>query len=200
MVEGAELVSANCKHIHREGKLMVADPRKTFHVSFITSEAPAPIQSASELLTGLRSRPVWDGASISPTDAQFPLVHLDWHEGQGFVLQCYEDEESPSYFLVSSRDFSRPSIEVELGGQALERWPGELFASSERAARALNHFLEFGRQDPALEWVRIDAFPRETVWEGREERESWERANRTRDTGAPSVGLRNPGGYRRLVE
>ena len=32
--------------------------------------------------------------------------------------------------------------------------------------------------DPTLDWVRIDGFPRETVWEGREGREAWERANR----------------------
>jgi hypothetical protein len=79
---------------------------------------------------------------------------------------------------VTSRHFSTPSIEVELGGQALERWPHELFASAERAAHALNHFLQSGKQDQTLEWVRIDAFPRETVWEGREGREAWERANR----------------------
>jgi len=136
-----------------------------------------PIPTVSELLDGVRSRPVWDGASISPMDAQFPLVHVDWHEGHGFVLQCYEDEESWSYFLVRNPHFSPPSIEVELGGQALERWPRELFVSAERAAQALNHFLEFGKQDPALEWVRIDAFPRKTVWDDRAGREAWERAN-----------------------
>ena len=160
---------------------MVVDLRNSFRVSFITSEAPLPILSVSELLTGVQSRPVWDGASISPADAQFPLVHLDWHEGHGFVLQCYEDEESWSYFLVASRHFSMPSIEVELGGQALERWPHELFASAERAAQALDHFLESGKQDPALEWIRIDGFPREILWEGREGREAWERANRPRN-------------------
>ena len=137
-----------------------------------------PFPSVPELLTRVQSRLVWDGASISPEDAQFPLVHVDWHEGHGFVLQCYEDEESWSDFLVTSQHFSPPSIEVELGGQALERWPRELFASAERTAQALNHFLEFGKQDPAIEWVRIDAFPREIVWEGSEGREAWERANR----------------------
>ncbi|MBI1875345.1 MAG: hypothetical protein HYS05_15865 [Acidobacteria bacterium] len=30
---------------------------------------------------------------------------------------------------------------------------------------------------PLLHIIRIDAFPRETVWEGREGREAWERAN-----------------------
>lgn len=159
---------------------MTVNLRNSFRVSFITSEAPAPVPSASELLTGVQSRPTWDGASISPADAQFPLVHVDWHEGHGFVVQCYEDEESWSDCLVTSQHFSSPSIEVELGGQALERWPRELFASAERAAQALSHFLEFGTRDPALEWIRIDAFPRETVWEDREGREAWERANRAK--------------------
>lgn len=156
---------------------MIADLRNTFRVSFIMSDAPMPIVSASELLKDVQSRPVWDGASISPANAEYPRAHLDWHEGHGFLLQCYEDEESWSDFLSTSRDFSTPSVEVELGGQALERWPRELLVSAERATQALNHFLEFGKQDPALEWVRIDGFPRETLWEGRAQREAWERAN-----------------------
>jgi hypothetical protein len=156
---------------------MVVNLRNSFRVSFIMSEAPTPIPSALELLTSVQSRPVWDGASISPEGAQFPLVHVDWHEGHGFVFQCYEDEESWSDFLVTSRHFSTPSVELELGGQALERWPRELFVPSEQAALALMHFLKFGKQDPALEWVRIDGFPREIVWEGWEAREAWERTN-----------------------
>ena len=46
-----------------------------------------------------------------------------------------------------------------------------------QATQALNHFLESGKQDPALEWVRIDGFPRETLWEWRAQREASERAN-----------------------
>ncbi|MBI3049681.1 MAG: hypothetical protein HYY76_15360 [Acidobacteria bacterium] len=145
------------------------------------SEAPMPIASASEILTEVQSRSAWDGASISPADAQCPLVHIDWHEGHGFVFQCYENEESWSDFLVTGQHFSPPSIEVELGGQALERWPRELFVSAELATEALNHFLDYGKQDPALEWVRIDGFPRKIVWEGREQREAWERANRPKE-------------------
>lgn len=80
-------------------------------------------------------------------------------------------------FLVTSQGFSAPSIEVELGRQALERWPRELFVSAERATQALNHFLQFGTQDPALEWIRLDAFPREIVWDDRAGRDAWERAN-----------------------
>jgi hypothetical protein len=102
---------------------------------------------------------------------------VDWHDDHGFVFQCYEDEASWSDFLVTSRHFSSPSIEVELGGQALERWPRELFVPTELAAQALNHLFSVGKQDPAVDWVRIDAFPRETIWEGREGREAWERAH-----------------------
>ena len=70
-----------------------------------------------------------------------------------------------------------PTIGTHLGGQALERWPTELRVPEELAHRALECFLVRGKQDPALHWIRIDAFPRETVWEGREGREAWERAN-----------------------
>ena len=156
---------------------MIADLRKSFRVSFIVGDTATPIPSVEELLTDVQTRPVWDGASIAPVDADYPRVNLDWHVGQGFVLQCYEDGESWSDVLVTARSFSSPSIEVELGGQALERWPCELFVSAERAAQALNHFLAHGRQDPTLEWVRIDGFPRETLWEGRAQQETWERAN-----------------------
>jgi len=72
------------------------------------SDVPMPIPSASELLKDVQSRPVWDGASISPEGSQFPLVHVDWHEGHGFVFQCYEHDESWSDFLVTSREFSAP--------------------------------------------------------------------------------------------
>ncbi len=156
---------------------MIAKLRHEFRASFIMGDAPMPITSVAELLADVQSRPVWDGASISPVNADYPRVHLDWHEGNGFVLQCYEHEESSSDFLVMSRQFSTPSVEMELGGQALERWPRELFVSAERATRALNHFLNHGQQDPTLEWIRIDGFPRETLWEGREQRLAWERAN-----------------------
>jgi hypothetical protein len=156
---------------------MFADLRNAVRVSFIMNEAPLPIPSASELVRDVQSRPVWDGASISPADAEHPRVYLDWHEGHGFVFQCYEDDESWSAFLVTSRRFSTPSVDVELGGQALERWPRELFVSAAHAIHALDHFLERGKQDPAVEWVRIDGFPREILWEGRARREAWERAN-----------------------
>ena len=93
---------------------MIAELRNKFRASFIMSDTAIPIASAQDLLADVRSRPVWDGASISSADAEYPRVHVDWHEGGGFVFQCYEDEESWSDFLVTSRHFSLPSIEVEL--------------------------------------------------------------------------------------
>lgn len=156
---------------------MIADLRSRFRASFIMSDAPMPIASVAELFADVQSRPVWDGASISPADADYPRVHLDWHTGNGFVFLCYEDGESWSDFLATSRDFSTPSVEMELGGQALERWPRELFVPWELATQALNHFLEFGKQEPALEWIRLDGFPRETLWEGRAQRDTWQRAH-----------------------
>jgi hypothetical protein len=86
---------------------MVEELRNRFRASFIMSDAPMPITSVSELLADIQSRPAWDGASISAADADYPRVHLDWHEGHGFVFQTYEDDESWSDFLVTTR-ISRP--------------------------------------------------------------------------------------------
>ena len=158
---------------------MSTDLRRSFRLAFITSEVDMPVPSVPELLARVRSSPVWDGASIVPVGAQFPRVHLEWRAEHGFVIQCFEDDQSWSYFLASTPSFAAPSIDIELGGQALERWPSELFVSAQVAHQALEYFLDFGKQDPALNWVRIDAFPRETVWEGREGRQAWERTSRT---------------------
>ena len=156
---------------------MGVDFKHAFRLSFLTSETALPIPAVSEILARLRSGPVWDGASIAPADGQFPLLHVEWHEGHGFVIQCYEDEQAWSDFMVSSVPCGPPTIEIDLGGQALERWPSELFVSEGLAGQALDCFIATGKRDPALHWVRIDAFPRKTVWEGREGREAWGPAN-----------------------
>jgi hypothetical protein len=155
---------------------MSVDPR-AFRLSFVTGETELPIPPVSKILVRLRSGPVWDGASIAPADGQFPLLHAEWHEGHGFVIQCYEDERAWSDFLLSSVSCGPPTIEINLGGQALERWPSELFVPEELAGQALDCFLATGKQDRTLHWVRIEAFPRKTLWEGREGREAWERTN-----------------------
>ena len=109
-------------------------------------------------------------------DDQFPLLHVGWHEGKGFVIQCYEDQHSWSDFLIGGLRCGPPTVEINLGGLPLERWPSELFVPEELARQALDYFLAPGKQDSALHWFRIDA-PRETICEGREGREAWERAN-----------------------
>lgn len=155
---------------------MSVDLKNAFRLSFVTGETEFPIPAASDILSRLRSGPVWDVASIAPADDQFPLLHVEWHEGHGFVIQCYGDEQAWSDFLLTGPRCGQPMIEINLGGQALERWPSELFVPEELARQALDRFLTTGKQDSALHWVRIDAFPRETIWEGREGREAWERS------------------------
>jgi hypothetical protein len=151
---------------------MSVDLKNAFRLSFVTGETALPIPPVSEILARLRSGPVWDGASIAPADDQFPLLHVEWHEGNGFVIQCYEDEQAWSDFLRTGVSCGPPTIEINLGGQALERWPSELFVPEELADQALNCFLATGKQDRALQWVRIDAFPRTIIWEGRQGREA----------------------------
>ena len=157
---------------------MSVDKRDPFRVSFLTGEPELRIASVSAILARVQSGPVWDTASITPINDTFPRLHIEWHGGYGFVIQCYEDEHSWSYFLVAGSSSGPPTVEINLGGQALERWPHELFVPEKLAHRAVEYFLDSGKQDPALHWVRIDAFPRETIWEGRKGREAWERTQR----------------------
>jgi hypothetical protein len=43
-----------------------------------------------------------DVAAVAPTDRQFPLLHPEWHNGNGFVIQCYEDETAWSDLLLTA--------------------------------------------------------------------------------------------------
>ena len=156
---------------------MSIDLRNVFRLSFVTSGGELQVPPVSAVLARLRSSPPWDASSIFPAGEQFPRLDVEWHE-QGFVLQCFEDDRSWGNFLVDSPRLGSPTVEINLGGQALERWPLELFVSEQLAHQAVDHFLNSGKQDPALHWVRIDAFPRSTIWKGRAGREAWERTNR----------------------
>ena len=112
----------------------------------------------------IQGRPAWDTLRVAPEGlGQFPFMNLSWHEGHGFEVQCFETPESDSDFLVSDSDLSLPEVYVELGGQTQELWPRQLFTSLETAFLALHYFLEMGRENPDLAWVRIDRFPRRTV-------------------------------------
>jgi hypothetical protein len=159
---------------------MSENRRASFQLSFISSEAGIAVPSASEVLARVRSVSPWDEASICPTQSDFPRVHISWHDSEGFNVHCFENEQSLGHFLVNGREFSAPRIEINLGGQALERWPRELFVSEVLATEALEYFLDYAKPKPSLSWTGTGAFPRETIWEGHEEREAWERTNQAR--------------------
>jgi hypothetical protein len=152
--------------------------RHSFRLSFILSASPLVVPPSSEVLSRLRSAAPWDEASLHPADSDFPRAHISWRQAAGFNLHCFENDLSSGQFLVSRLEFSAPSFEINLGGQALERWPRELFVSEDLATEALEHFLDHGELKPLLFWIGTGQFPRETIWEGREEREAWERSNR----------------------
>jgi hypothetical protein len=64
-------------------------------------------------------------------------------------------------------------------GAALEQTYSVSSVASRTTARShVGHtcyFLETGKQKETLHWIRTDAVPRETVWEGRAGREAWEK-------------------------
>ena len=97
---------------------MSVDLQNAFRLSFVTGETEPPIPPVSEILARLRSGPVWDGASISPGDYQFPLLRVEWHQGHGFVVQCYEDEHAWSDFLLTGARCGPPAIEISRGTSA----------------------------------------------------------------------------------
>ena len=103
-----------------------ADLKNTLRLSFVTGETPLPIPAVSQILARLRSGPVWDVAWIAPAGTQVPLLHCEWREGPGFVFQCYEHEQAWSDFLLAGPRCGSPTIEINLEGQAHERWPAML--------------------------------------------------------------------------
>ncbi len=151
----------------------------TFLYSTLSGPENAPAHHASELLGIARQLPRWDALIIVAENDNYPRLHVTWHEAHGFVVHCFEDGESWGFFLATTTSFSSPEIEIEMGGQALEKWPRQLFVDSDRALEALDFFLETGKPNGTLHWVRAAAFPREIVWETREGREAWERKQRS---------------------
>ena len=144
-----------------------ANHRPSFRLSFLSDEADAPAPVVSEILGRARSAAPWDEASIYPAQGDFPRVHISWRSDAGFTVHCFEDERSDGEFLVSERALSLPSVEVNLGGQALERWPRELFVPTALATEALEYFLDRAKRKPSLFWTGTGDFSRETLSKGR---------------------------------
>ncbi len=98
--------------------------RERFHLSFVSGDGDQVATDPDLIIGKVKARRYWDTAVLEPSEGQFPRLHLEFHGGYGFVVQCFEDEASWGWFL---------------------------------------------------QWVRIDGFPRATIWEGRQGRETWER-------------------------
>ena len=149
--------------------------KKPFRLSFSSKEQSVPATSAEEIVRMLREMKGWDCATIDVDDFEVNRASIWFRPEHGFVFQYFGDEIRSSEFLVTHSNFSSPSVEVELGGQALEQWPSELFVPEEQLLIALRHFLATGRKEQQLTWVQIDRFPRLTIWEGEAGRTRWER-------------------------
>ena len=151
---------------------------RAFRLSFLSSDVELVDPKASDVLARVQSVPPWDGATICAVQGEFPRAHITWHAGFGFNVHCFADEHSLGHFLVSENHFSPAAVEINLGGQALERWPRELFVPESLAAEALEHFLAHRALKPSLSWTGTGEFPRENIWRGPKEREAWERRHK----------------------
>lgn len=91
---------------------MSVDLKNAFRLSFVSGGTEPSIPAAPEILARRRSGPVWDVASIPHPVDQYPFLHVEWHEGQGFVVQCYEDEQAWGDFLTAGSQCGPPTIRV----------------------------------------------------------------------------------------
>ena len=151
---------------------------QSFKLSFVSCADELPVPAVSRLLTAVQQAPAWDEAAIFPEGGVFPRMHLSWIEACGFNIQYFEDETSSGEFLTDGAEISDPEVEINLGGQALELWPKQLFVTHAQAARAVEFFLESGKRIPAQRWVETGGFSRQVLWEGHEQREAWQRSRR----------------------
>jgi len=90
----------------------------------------------------------------------------------------FEDEQSIGFYPSSRVPTGAPEIQIELGGQALEKWPRELFVTLEMAMHIVETFRTTGRQDRSVAWVANDEFARQIIWETPAQRLAWERKQR----------------------
>jgi hypothetical protein len=128
----------------------------------------APVQSAEAILESHASGSVWGESIIQPPELTSPRLLVSYHGPLGFQLMCFESEASWGECLASNTAMSAPIVQIEMGGQAVELWPPELFVDRKLALQALEWFLERGEELRGLNWVPIDSFPRRSLWEARD--------------------------------
>ena len=120
-------------------------------------------EGAARLLKSMECRPEWDEVHISRGKYEYPFVWLSWRPATGYVVHHLGENEHLSFFLTVGETMSSPKVFVDLGGQAQELWPAELFVPFDTARRALEYFLASGKRSPDQCWVKIDRFPRRTI-------------------------------------
>src|ERR1043166_8853088 len=129
-------------------------------------EFPADPARVHQLLSQLEAGEVIELSVRSPDKlVQYPIMHIDWHASAGFVVMVFESPESDGFYPIIGTSTCNPEIQIELGGQAIEKWPRELFVPRETAAAFFETFLKTGRQDSSFTWVANDVFAREIIWE-----------------------------------
>lgn len=133
--------------------------------------------SPESLLKRITTPGSWPDAIVSPPDADFPRLHVEFHPGVGVSILCHEDESSVGFLAATREPTTAPAVPVTLGGQVIERWPSELFLTEGQALTIIGHFLGTGRQHPAFQWVRLDDFERETLPEGPDLAKFWKELN-----------------------
>ena len=87
-----------------------------------------PAQDASELLGIARELPRWDALIIVAENDNYPSGCTS----RGTTVTASSSTASRTgspwgFFLATTTSFSSPEIEIEMGGQALEKWPRQLF-------------------------------------------------------------------------
>ena len=98
-------------------------------------EREASSVDLDQILREMESGEAWEVA-VQPIAEfpQFPRMHIDWHRGFGFVVMAFEDEKSIGFYPIVGATCGKPEVPIELGGQALEKWPRELFVPRQIAA------------------------------------------------------------------
>ncbi len=132
---------------------------------------------ARDVLAALRREDALREAVIRPANgADTPSLNISCHGERGYVVQVFEHEQSLSNFAVTSREFSEATVEMELGGLALEHWPPELFIPEQMAETVVDWFLRSGSETPEVAWVGSSQFPRHVIWDDAQGRREWESA------------------------
>lgn len=127
-----------------------------------------PVMGSISLLNVAITLPSWDCIIVTLKDEDYPRLHISWHiPASGFVLHCFETGESWGDFLTTGQPFTAPEIEIEMGGQGLEKWSRQLFVPFALADKAVQAFLLTGEKHKELTWIGTSDILREIIWESK---------------------------------